>query len=314
MKTLILAEHNGKELSQTVYQAVTAALFWQAPIEILIVGSDIDAVANEAASIAGVTDVVQADAQYLTHQLAENLAELLANFGQEYRVILAADSTFSRNILPRAAALLDVDMISDVLEIQADNTYVRSIYTGSINATLQSFDDIQILTVHSSHYVAAGKNSSKVQITKLVPQAEQSNSRWVSEARVQSTRPELNVAKMIVSGGGSLGSVEGFDSLLTPLANKLGAAIGASRAAIEAGFASSDLLVGQSGVVVAPDLYIAVGISGAVQHTHGIKDSRVIVAINQDPDAPIFQVADYWLVGDLFKVVPELTANIQRFN
>ena len=314
MKTLILAEHNGKELSQTLYQAVTAALFWQAPIEILVVGSDIDAVANEAASIAGVTGVVQADAQYLTHQLAENVAELLANFGQEYRVILAADSTFSRNILPRAAALLDVDMISDVLEIQADNTYVRSIYTGSINATLQSFDDIQILTVHSSHYVAAGKNSSKVQITKLVPQAEQSNSRWVSEARVQSTRPELNVAKMIVSGGGSLGSVEGFDSLLTPLANKLGAAIGASRAAIEAGFASSDLLVGQSGVVVAPDLYIAVGISGAVQHTHGIKDSRVIVAINQDPDAPIFQVADYWLVGDLFKVVPELTANIQRFN
>lgn len=314
MKLLILAEHNGKELNQTVYQAVTAALFWQAPIEILVLGSDIDAVANEAASIAGVTGVIQADTQYLTHQLAENVAELLANFGQEYRVILAADSTFSRNILPRAAALLDVDMISDVLEIQADNTYVRSIYTGSINATLQSFDDIQILTVHSSHYVAAGKNSSKVQITKLVPQAEQSNSRWVSEARVQSTRPELNVAKMIVSGGGSLGSVEGFDNLLTPLANKLGAAIGASRAAIEAGFASSDLLVGQSGVVVAPDLYIAVGISGAVQHTHGIKDSKVIVAINQDPDAPIFQVADYWLVGDLFKVVPELTANIQRFN
>ena len=314
MKTLILAEHNGKELSHTVYQAVTVALVWQAPIEILVVGSDIDAVANEAASIVGVTGVVQADAQYLTHQLAENVAELLANLGQEYRVILAADSTFSRNILPRAAALLDVDMISDVLEIQADNTYVRSIYTGSINATLQSFDAIQILTVHSSHYVAAGKNSSKVQITKLVPQAEQSNSRWVSEARVQSTRPELNVAKMIVSGGGSLGSVEGFDSLLTPLANKLGAAIGASRAAIEAGFASSDLLVGQSGVVVAPDLYIAVGISGAVQHTHGIKDSKVIVAINQDPDAPIFQVADYWLVGDLFKVVPELTANIQRFN
>lgn len=311
MKILILAEHNGKELNPIVLQAVTAAQFWKAPIDILVAGSNIHKVAQQAASIIGVSRVIQADAQHLNHQLAEDLAKLITSIGIEYQVILSAHSAFSRNILPRAAALLDVDMLSDVSEIQADNTYVRSIYAGSVNATVQSNDAIHVLTVHSSHYVAAGNNSNQAEIVKIAAQTTQGQSRWVSETRFESNRPDLSTAKVVISGGGSFGSAASFDNLLSPLADKLGAALGASRAAIEAGFASSDILVGQSGVVVAPDLYIAVGISGAVQHTYGMKDSKVVVAINQDPDSPIFQVADYWLVADLFKAVPELTAAIQ---
>lgn len=311
MKTLILAEHNGIELNPAVLQSVTAAQFWKAPTDILVVGSNIDAVAQQAASIVGVSHVLQIDADHLEHQLAEDVAELIASIGIEYRVILSAHSSFSRNILPRAAALLDVDMLSDVLEIKAENTYVRAIYSGNVNATIKNKDYIQVLTVHGNSFVAANSNNSQVEIVNIAAQATQEQSRWISETNIQSERPALNTAKVVVSGGGSLGSAAGFDNLLSPLANKLGAALGASRAAIEAGFASSDILVGQSGVVVAPDLYIAVGISGAIQHTHGMKDSKVVVAINQDPDALIFQVADYWLVGDLFKVVPELTATIQ---
>ena len=310
MKTLILAEHNGKQLNPSVLQAVTAAHFWQIPIEILVVGSNIDAIAEQAAAITGVNRVLQIDANHLAHQMAEDVAELIVSIAPEYRVILSAHSSFSRNILPRAAALLDVDMISDALEIYANNTYLRTIYSGSVNATVQSSDFIQLLTVHSNNFIAANSSGSQSEIVKIAAQATQFQSRWISEARYESARPTLSAANVVVSGGGSLGSAAGFDNLLSPLAEKLGAALGASRAAIEAGFASSDMLVGQSGMVVAPDLYIAVGISGAIQHTHGMKDSKVVVAINQDPDAPIFQVADYWLVGDLFKVVPELTAAI----
>ena len=310
MKTLILAEHNGKQLNPSVLQAVTAAHFWQIPIEILVVGSNIDAIAQQAAAITGVNRVLQIDANHLAHPMAEDVAELIVSIAPEYRVIMSAHSSFSRNILPRAAALLDVDMISDALEIYANNTYLRTIYSGSVNATVQSSDFIQLLTVHSNNFIAANSSGSQSEIVKIAAQATQFQSRWISEARYESARPTLSVANVVVSGGGSLGSAAGFDNLLSPLAEKLGAALGASRAAIEAGFASSDMLVGQSGMVVAPDLYIAVGISGAIQHTHGMKDSKVVVAINQDPDAPIFQVADYWLVGDLFKVVPELTAAI----
>lgn len=310
MKILILAEHNGRKLNPTVLQAVTAAQFWQAPIEVLVVGSNIDSVAQQAATIAGVSRVMQADAEHLKHQLAEHVAKLIAKIGHEYQVILAAHSSFSRNILPRAAALLDVDMLSDVLEIQADNTYVRAIYAGSVNATLQSDDAIQVLTIHSSHFVAASNNNKQVGIVNIEMPSSPQQTRWISETRFESNRPDLNTAKVVISGGGSLGSAASFENLLSPLATKLGAALGASRAAIEAGFASSDMLVGQSGVVVAPDLYIAVGISGAVQHTYGMKDSKVVVAINDNPDAPIFEVADYWLVADLFKAVPELTAAI----
>lgn len=311
MKILILAEHNGQYLNASVWQAVTAAQFWKLPIEILVVGSNIDSVAQQAASIVNVSRVIQIDAGHLAHQLAENVSELLADIGFEYKVILSANSAFSRNILPRAAALLDVDMISDVLEILANNTYVRSIYAGSVNTTIQSDDAIQVLTVHSSNFSAADNHNSNVEIVKITVPSAQHKTRWVSETRIQSGRPALTSAKVVISGGGSLGSAANFEKVLSPLATKLGAALGASRAAIEAGFASSDILVGQSGAVIAPDLYIAVGISGAVQHTYGMKDSKVVIAINQDPDSPIFQVADYWLVADLFVAIPELTAAIQ---
>ena len=311
MKILILAEHNGKQLSQSALRAVTAAQFWKAPIDILVVGNQVDAVALQAASIVGLNRVLQIDADHLAHQVAEDVAELIASIGIEYQVILAAHSAFSRNILPRVAALLDVDMVSDVLDIHADNTYVRAIYSGSIHATIQGNDAIQVLTIHSSNFVAANNNNAQVEIVKIEMPPTQQQTRWISETRFESNRPDLGTAKVVISGGGSFGSAASFDHLLSPLATKLGAALGASRAAIEAGFASSDILVGQSGVVVAPDLYIAVGISGAVQHTFGMKDSKVVVAINKNPDAPIFQVADYWLVADLFKAVPELTAAIQ---
>jgi electron transfer flavoprotein alpha subunit len=310
MKVLILAEHNGSTLNPSVYQAVTAAQFWNAPIDVLIAGQEVQAVAQQAATIAGIDQIVHADAPQLKHQLAEYVAKLVASIGHEYAVILAAHSSFSRNILPRAAALLDVAMISDVLDIQADNTYVRATYAGNVLTTLQSQDSIQVLTVHSSNFDAVEKSSTPAEIVSIqVPNAEYST-RWISEDRAQSERPALSTAKIVISGGRSLGSAETFEQLLSPLATKLGAALGATRAAVDAGYAPNDIQVGQTGVSVAPDLYIAVGVSGAVQHTYGMKDSKIVVAINQDIDAPIFEVADYGLVADLFEAIPELTAAI----
>lgn len=311
MKTLILAEYNGKELSQSAYQAVTAAQFWNAPIEILVVGNDITNIAEQAASIAGVSSVICADATHLDHPLAEDVAKLIATIGNQYQVILSAHSSFSRNILPRAAALLDVAMISDVLEIQADNIYVRSVYAGNVYTTIQSTDATQVLTVHSSNFAVAGSVDSKAEIHSIDASASQHHARWLSETRNQSDRPALSFAKVVICGGRSLGSAERFEQVLSPLASKLGAALGATRAAVDAGFAPNDIQVGQTGIVVAPELYIAVGVSGAVQHTYGMKDSRIVVAINHDPDAPIFQVADYGLVADLFEAIPALTAAIQ---
>ena len=310
MKILILAEHNDSLLNPSVYQTVTAARFWNAAIDVLVVGHEVHAVAEQAAAIAGIDSVIHADAPQLKHQLAEHVATLLANIGQEYAVILAAHSSFSRNILPRAAALLDVAMVSDVLEIQADNTYVRAIYAGNVLTTLQSKDPIQVLTVHSSHFTAANKSPSPVNIVTLEAPTAEYSTQWLSEDRTQSDRPALSTAKVVISGGRSLGSAETFEQVLSPLANKLGAALGATRAAVDAGYAPNDMQVGQTGVSVAPDLYIAVGVSGAVQHTYGMKDSKIVVAINQDSDAPIFQVADYGLVADLFEAIPELTAAI----
>jgi electron transfer flavoprotein alpha subunit len=307
MKILILAEHDGKQLSPAVYQAVTAAQFWNAPVEILVAGSNANTVAKQAAAISGVSRVLTADATHLAHQLAEDVTNIIVQVAGDYQVILAAHSSFSRNILPRAAALLDVAMISDVLEIKADQTYVRSVYAGNIHTTIQSIDALQIVTVHSSNFVAAKNTDVQTEIVSIAAPAPFANTRWVSETRSLSDRPALGSAKVVISGGRSLGSAERFEELLSPLASKLGAALGATRAAVDAGFAPNDIQVGQTGVVVAPDLYIAVGVSGAVQHTYGMKDSKVVVAINQDPDAPIFQVADYGLVADLFDAIPELT-------
>lgn len=321
MKILILAEHDGKQLSPAVYQAVTAAQFWSASIEVLVVGANIKALAEQAAAIDGVNRVIQAEATHLEHQLAEDAANIIVQIASEYQVILAAHSSFSRNILPRAAALLDVAMISDVLEIKAEHTYVHSMYAGNIYATIQSTDTIQILTVHGSNFIAA-KNTdhnntdhhntdAKTEISTIEAPMPFTNTRWLSETRSTSDRPALSSAKVVISGGRSLGSAQRFEEVLSPLATKLGAALGATRAAVDAGFAPNDIQVGQTGVVVAPELYIAVGVSGAVQHTYGMRDSKIVVAINQDPDAPIFQVADYGLVANLFEAIPELTNSIQ---
>jgi electron transfer flavoprotein alpha subunit len=310
MTTLILAEHDGKQLSPAVQQAVTAAKFWNAPIHVLIAGNDTTAVAQAAALLNGVEKVINANTPHLVHPLAEDIARLIVTISGGYQVILAAHSSFSRNALPRVAALLDVDMISDVLEIKAEQTYVRSIYAGNILTTVQSTDAIQVLTIHGSNF-AATHLDGKAEIVNVESPAAFANTRWLSEVRSQSERPALNSAKVVISGGRSLGSAEKFEQVLSPLAAKLGAALGATRAAVDAGFAPNDIQVGQTGVVVAPELYIAVGVSGAVQHTYGMKDSRIVVAINQDPDAPIFQVADYGLVADLFEAIPALTAAIQ---
>lgn len=310
MTILILAEHDGNQLSPSVRQAVTAAQFWNSPIHLLIVGNGSEAIVQNAASLHGVERVIYANASHLAHPLAEDVANLIVSISDSYDVILAAHSAFSRNALPRLAALLDVAMISDVLEIKANKTYVRSIFAGNILTTIQSTDTVQVLTVHGSNFSAASLAGNAEIISVEVPAAF-GKTRWLSELRSQSDRPALSSAKVVISGGRSLGSAERFEQVLSPLASKLGAALGATRAAVDAGFAPNDIQVGQTGIVVAPELYIAVGVSGAVQHTYGMKDSRIVVAINQDPDAPIFQVADYGLVADLFEAIPALTAAIQ---
>jgi electron transfer flavoprotein alpha subunit len=311
MTVLILAEHDGHQLSASVQRAVTAAQFWNSPIHVLVAGGCANgmAIAKQAASIDGVEQVIHANAAHLANPLAENIANLIFAISNEYAVILAAHSAFSRNALPRVSALLDVAMISDVLEIKANNTYVRSIYAGNILTTVESTDATQILTVHGSNFAAANITGNAEIVTIESPLAF-AKTRWLSELRSRSDRPALSSAKVVISGGRSLGSADKFEQVLSPLASKLGAALGATRAAVDAGFAPNDIQVGQTGIVVAPELYIAVGVSGAVQHTYGMKDSKIVVAINQDPDAPIFQVADYGLVADLFEAIPALTAAI----
>lgn len=310
MTILILAEHDGNQLSPSVRQAVTAAKFWSSPIHLLIVGNGSEAISQSAASLHGVERVIYANASHLAHLLAEDVANLIVSISDSYDVILAAHSSFSRNALPRLAALLDVAMISDVLEIKDNKTYVRSIFAGNILTTIRSTDIVQVLTVHGSNFSATSLDGNAEVISVEVPAAF-GKTRWLSEVRSKSDRPALSSAKVVISGGRSLGSAERFEQVLSPLASKLGAALGATRAAVDAGFAPNDIQVGQTGIVVAPELYIAVGVSGAVQHTYGMKDSRIVVAINQDPDAPIFQVADYGLVADLFEAIPALTAAIQ---
>lgn len=309
MTILILAEHDGVQLNPSVHHAVTAAKAWNTDIHVLVAGNSTDAPAKQAATIHGVERVIQANASHLEKLIAEDVANLIVSISKDYEVILAAHSSFSKNALPRVAALLDVAMISDVLEIKAQNIYVRSIYAGNVLTTIQSSDGLQVLTVHGSNFIAA-TSTGNAEIVLVDTPVAFDRTQWKSEIRSQSDRPALSSAKIVVSGGRSLGSAEHFESVLSPLATKLGAALGATRAAVDAGYAPNDIQVGQTGVVVAPELYIAVGISGAIQHTYGMRDSKIVIAINQDPDAPIFQVADYGLVADLFDVVPELTAAI----
>ncbi|MFZ5593363.1 MAG: electron transfer flavoprotein subunit alpha/FixB family protein [Pseudomonadota bacterium] len=307
MNVLILAEHDGRMLKPATRHAITAAQTWQAPIHILVAGHQTASIAQEAAALQGVAQVIRIDAPHLAHPLAEDIAGVIVRLDRDYQVILAPHTAFGRNVLPRAAALLDVAMIADVIAIPGPKTYVRPIYAGNINATVESIDPIQVLTIRTSSFAAAADGGAAAIVTLDAP-AGTTLAHWLGEARNVSERPGLAGARVVVSGGRALGSAEQFEAVLGPLAKKLGAALGATRAAVDAGIAPNDIQVGQTGAIVAPELYIAAGVSGAVQHTAGMKDSNIIVAINHDPEAPIFNIADYGLVADLFEAVPALTA------
>ena len=307
MRILVIAEHDNSSLKAATLNTVTAALSLGGQVEILVAGSACAAAAEAAAKIAGVTRVLVADAAHYAEQTAENLATLVTTQAAGCSHILAPASTFGKNLLPRVAALLDVAQISDVVAVVAADTFVRPIYAGNALATVRSADPVKVLTVRSTAFDAAAV-AGQVPIESVAAAADHGLSTLVGRELTKSARPELGAAGIIVSGGRGLASGDNYHRLLEPLADKLGAALGASRAAVDAGFVPNDYQVGQTGKIVAPQLYVAIGISGAIQHLAGMKESKVIVAINKDPDAPIFQVADYGLVADLFQAVPELTA------
>lgn len=306
MNVLILAEHNNEKLSASTLPVVTAAKSLGAELDILVAGSECQSVVDECARIEGVRSVLYANAAQYRHALAEEVAPLICAQAGDYQAVLAPSTTYGKNILPRAAALLDVQAISDVIAIDSDSQFKRPVYAGNVIATVTSSDPIKVLTVRTTAFDPAEFGSGSAPV-KTVPGTDPVNiSEFIGEELAQSERPELAAAKVVISGGRGLQSGDNFE-MLYKLADKLGAAVGASRAAVDAGYVPNDLQVGQTGKIVAPNLYIAVGISGAIQHLAGMKDSKVIVAINKDADAPIFQSADYGLVGDLFEIIPELT-------
>jgi electron transfer flavoprotein alpha subunit len=309
MSALVLAEQDGNSLKPSSYQAVTAAAAWKQPIDLLLYGDNLDAAGAEAAQLSGVRRVLLAQAKHLQHPLVEDVLALVLGIAQEYSVILSAHSVFGKSLIPGVAARLDIAPITDVIEILTPATYVRPSYAGNIVSHIHNHEPIQILTVRTTAFRAAAREGNAELITIDVPQP-RNLSQWVREDLNHSERPELNSARVVIAGGRSLG--EEFNALLIPLAERLDAAIGATRACVDAGFAANDMQVGQTGTIIAPELYIAVGISGAMQHLAGIKDSKIIVAINHDPDAPIFKHADYGLVADLFTVLPELNTALQQ--
>lgn len=307
MAILVIAEHDNLSLKSSTLNTVTAAMRIGGEIHVLVAGHQCAKVAEVAARIAGVASVRLADAGAYGEQTAENLAALVVANAAGYSHILAPATTYGKNFLPRVAALLDVAQISDIVAVESADTFVRPIYAGNALATVKSQDPVKVISVRTTAFDAAGENGSAPVLT-LESGDDLGLARLVGRELSKSTRPELGAATIIVSGGRGLGSGENYHRLLEPLADKLNAALGASRAAVDAGFVPNDFQVGQTGKIVAPQLYIAVGISGAIQHLAGMKESKVIVAINKDPDAPIFQIADYGLVADLFQAVPELTA------
>ena len=307
MTTLVIAEHDNASIKSATRNTITAAAELGAEITLLVVGTDCQAAANEAASIAGVAKVLVADAAVYAHQLPEAVAPLIAQVASNFTHILAPATTTGKNLTPRVAALLDVAQISDIVTIKSTDTFVRPIYAGSALATVQSGDAIKVITVRTTAYAEASAEGGSASVDAVDTVIEQSVASFVSEELSVSERPSLSAASIIISGGRGMQSGDNF-VLLEKVADKLGAGIGASRAAVDAGFVPNDYQVGQTGKIVAPDLYIAVGISGAIQHLAGMKDSKVIVAINKDEEAPIFQVADYGLVADLFVALPELEA------
>jgi electron transfer flavoprotein alpha subunit len=310
MAILVIAEHDNQSLKAGTLNTVTAAAKL-GEVHVLVAGHNAAAAADAAKSVAGVAKVLLADAAQYAHGLAESLSALVVEVAKGYSHVLAPASSFGKNLLPRVAALLDVAQISEITAIESADTFVRPVYAGNVLATVQSADAIKVITVRTTAFDAAGQGgSAAVETVAAVADAQLSS--FVGQELTKSDRPELGAAKIIVSGGRALGSEEQFKSVIEPLADKLGAAVGASRAAVDAGYAPNDYQVGQTGKVVAPQLYFAVGISGAIQHLAGMKDSKVIVAINKDEEAPIFQVADYGIVGDLFTVVPELLAELSK--
>ncbi|MDR2000422.1 MAG: FAD-binding protein [Zoogloeaceae bacterium] len=307
MSILVIAEHDNAALKAATLNTITAAARIGGDIHVLVAGHGCAAVAQAAAQVAGVAKVLVADAGHYADQMPEDLTALVVPLAAAYSHILAPATSQGKNFLPRVAALLDVAQISDIVAVESADTFVRPIYAGNALATVKSADAIKVISVRTTAFNAAGSGGSAV-IETLTAAAVVCQSKVVGREISKSARPELAAAKIIVSGGRGLASGENYHKLMEPLADKLGAALGASRAAVDAGFVPNDYQVGQTGKIVAPQLYIAVGISGAIQHLAGMKESKVIVAINKDPDAPIFQVADYGLVADLFQAVPELTA------
>jgi len=310
MSILVLAEHDHTSLKSATLHTIAAAQKLEGDVHVLVAGFNAGSAAQAASKVAGVTLVLHADAAHLATPTAENLAAIaLSRLPGVYTHVLAPASGFGKNVLPRVAAKLDVAQISDIISIETADTFVRPIYAGNAFATVQSKDAIKVLTVRTTAFEAASADGGSASIESITVPADGGLSRVTGQELTKSERPELTSARIVISGGRALGSGENF-KMLEALADKLNAAIGASRAAVDAGYVPNDYQVGQTGKIVAPDLYIAIGISGAIQHLAGMKDSKVIVAINKDPEAPIFQMADYGLVGDLFEIVPQLTAEL----
>jgi electron transfer flavoprotein alpha subunit len=311
MAVLVVAEHDNKTVKKATLNTVAAAQKLGSDIHVLVAGHQAGEAAKAAGQIAGVKKVLHADAPHLGEFLAENVAALLVSMAKNYSHVLAPATSNGKNVMPRAAALLDVQQISDISGVESADTFVRPIYAGNALATVKSKDPIKVITVRTTAFDAVSFGNS-APVESVAPPPDTGLSAFVGREVSKSERPELTAAKIIVSGGRGMGSGENFTKVLEPLADKLGAAMGASRAAVDAGFVPNDWQVGQTGKIVAPDLYVAVGISGAIQHLAGMKDSRVIVAINKDEEAPIFQVADFGVVGDLFQLVPSLVEELKK--
>ena len=312
MAILVLAEHDGKSVRKATLNAIAAAQKIGGDIDVLVAGSQAGDAAKAASGIPGVKRVLHADAAHLADFLAENVAATVLAIAKNYSHVLAPSTSNGKNVLPRVAALLDVQQISDIVAVESADTFVRPIYAGNALATVKSKDAIKVITVRTTAFDAVAPSGGSASTERISAPADAGISSFVGREVSKSERPELTAAKIIVSGGRGMANGENFKKVLEPLADKLGAAMGASRAAVDAGFVPNDWQVGQTGKIVAPDLYIAVGISGAIQHLAGMKDSRVIVAINKDEEAPIFQVADYGLVGDLFQLVPSVVEELKK--
>jgi electron transfer flavoprotein alpha subunit len=309
MSALVIADHDGKQLKPGVANAVTAAGKMGGDVAVLVAGRECAQAAQAAAKLAGVKKVLHCDAPYYDGFVAENMAALIVPLAPQYTHVCAPATNFGKNFMPRVAALLDVQQISDISAVVSADTFVRPIYAGNALMTVQSSDKIKVVTVRGTAFDPAAEGSTAAPVETLAPGPTSDLSKFQGQEVAKSERPELAAARIIVSGGRGMGSADNF-KIIDALADKLGAAVGASRAAVDSGFKPNEFQVGQTGKIVAPELYIAVGISGAIQHLAGMKDSKVIVAINKDPEAPIFAVANYWLVEDLFKAVPELTKEL----